>query len=250
MYKLFKREILHKNNIFIISLLLFITVLLLNINKVYASDYSFVIEDDADLYTSEEEDMLKLDYKDIADKQNVYVKTATDTSDNTAYSAQQFYNSKFGDTNGTIFLIDMKNRQVYIYSNNATAEKITSKKANIITDNVYRYLSKEDYYEGTNKALYQMYKALNGMSIESPMLKITSILMGVLLGFILTFYGVLASSIQKKKDSDDDRDSLMKHEFNCYNLTRTFIRTYKVSSSSSSSGGSSGSSSSGGGHSF
>ena len=75
--------------------------------------------------------------------------------------------------------------------------------------------------------------------------------MGIMLGFILTFYGVLFSSIQKKKDSTDDRNSLMKHEFNCSNLTKTFIRTYTESSSSSSGGGgSSGGSSSGGGHSF
>lgn len=253
MYKLLKREILHKNKIFIISLLFLFIFLLLHTNKVYANGYSFVIEDDADLYTSEEEEMLKADYNDIADNQNVYVKTTTDTGDSsTAYYAQQFYNSKFGDTSGTIFLIDMNNRQVYIYSNNATAYLITSKISNVITDNVYRYLTKEKYYEGTNKALYQMYKALHGMSIESPMLKITSILMGILLGFILTFYGVLFSSIQKKKDSTDDRNSLMKHEFNCSNLTKTFIRTYTESSSSSSSGGgsSSGGSSSGGGHSF
>ena len=70
MYKLLKREILHKNKIFIISLLFLFIFLLLHTNKVYANGYSFVIEDDADLYTSEEEEMLKEDYNDIADNQN------------------------------------------------------------------------------------------------------------------------------------------------------------------------------------
>lgn len=81
MYKLLKRERLHKNKIFIISLLFLFIFLLLHTNKVYANGYSFVIEDDADLYTSEEEEMLKADYNDIADNQNVYVKTTTDTGD-------------------------------------------------------------------------------------------------------------------------------------------------------------------------
>lgn len=244
-------------NIIVIFLLSFISILLLKTN-VYAESLDFSIDDDAGLYSDEEEQELTDTFKDIGrDIGNIYIKTTNETSGNTPADAHSYYASKYGYAEGTIFLIDMGNRQVYIYSTEKVHNTyMTTRKANAITDNVYRYLKAGNYYEGTYKALEQMGRAYNGESIESPMQKIMSILMGILLGFILTFYVAILTSMQKKKDSYDDRNSLIQNDLNCVGVNKIFVRTYKVESSSSSGGcssgdgGSSGGGGGGGGHSF
>lgn len=239
----------------LVILLLLLTIL--PITNVFAdSNYSFVINDDANLFTNDEIKQLYKDYDGIADKGNIYVKTAIGENEGSAsLKAHNYYESQFGYEKGSIFLIDMENRQVYIYSEGDMYNVITTKKANAITDEVYRYLKNEEYYEGTSKALGLMQRVIDGKLLVSPMQIIMGILIAILLGFILVYYVAIISSLQRKKDTHDDRMSLIKNDLMMTGLSKRFVKTYKVESSSSSGGSSSGgggssSSGGGGGHSF
>ena len=222
------------------------------------TNYSVVIEDDANLLTSEELEQLKTDMIPLTDYGNIIFKTISDNPTSTSYYAESYYHEKFGTASGTVFLIDMDNRMIYIFSDGANYNVITTNKANIITDNVYRYASDGDYYECARVAFEQMNTILNGGKIAEPMRHISNILIAITCAFFINFIVVLVNSSIKKARHTEILA-------NCdINFTVSDVRVVKTgqhreySPVESSSGGSSGggggggggSSGGGGGHSF
>ena len=57
------------------------------------------------------------------------------------YKRQSLYREKYGSESGTIFVIDMDNRNIWIHSNGAINRTINKAYAETITDNVYTYAS-------------------------------------------------------------------------------------------------------------
>ena len=214
--------------------------------------YHVIIEDDAQLLTSEEENKLFEKMKDITEYGNVAFKT---TNYNNFYStstyASDFYKSKFGTSSGTLFLIDMYKRVIYIYSDGIIYKTISSSKADIITDNVYKYATNRNYYDCAYNAYDQIYTLLAGGRIREPMKYITngilSLVISALLGFLFSLKKAslkevnakeIAKTLNKKLEVVGDITAIKTGERKVYN---------PPSDSSSSSGGSH--SSGGGGHS-
>ena len=164
----------------------------------------------------------------------------------------------FGDgTDATTFMINMRPRQIAIYTEGKIKQTITAAKARSITDNIYRYASLGAYYECAAKALFQEERLLSGKGIWEPMKYIGDFFMaftiGVILTFILTF--VLRPKMKKgvvASENDALLSALAKQ------MTWTFshqTKVYDPPSSSSSSGGGGGGGGGGdsgsfGGHSF
>ena len=219
--------------------------------------YLVVIEDDASLLNQSEIDKLKEEMKPLTQHGNIAFKTLNSNYTSTGSYASSYYSQIFGSANGTIFLIDMDNREIYIYSNGNNYLSVTTDKANIITDNVYKYASREQYYECASKAFSQINSVLKGEKIQEPMRYISNILISISIALLINFMIVLINSkIRRAKDKDILSNCNIK--FNIGEIKGRKIGTHSVysprESSSSSSGGGSfgggGSSGGGGGHRF
>ena len=86
-----------------------------------------------------------------------------------------------------MFLIDMRNRQIYIYSYGEPYKIITKTNAYTITDNVYEYASGEKYFECANEAFEQINMLLAGEQISRPMKHISNILLAIIFSILLNY---------------------------------------------------------------
>lgn len=251
--------------VFKLLLILFITII--GIPKVNAlsideyknstTNYSVIIEDDAQLLSSEEISKLKEEMIPLTEYGNIAFKTISENYSSTSYYASSYYHEKFGTASGTLFLIDMDNRMIYIFSDGANYKVVTTDKANIITDNVYKYASSGDYYECARVAFEQINTILDGGKIAEPMRYISNILISLTLAFFINFIIVLVNTnVKKAKDKEIIANCSVNFNIGEIHATKTGThREYSPRSSSSSGGGSSGgggggSSGGGGGHSF
>ncbi len=220
--------------------------------------YQVVLEDDANLLTEAQESNLIAVMEDITAYGNVAFHSIDYNSGTTEGYAKSYYRSLFGTKSGTLFLIDMDNRNIWIFSDGAVYKVISKAYANTITDNVYRYASDGEYYECSAEAFKQIFTLLEGDRIAQPMKYISNALLAMILALLINF-GVVCYFTKARKTGEDEILKKVEKRFSCTVPEATFLhqtKTYDPVSSdsggSSGGGGSSsgGSSGGGGGHSF
>ena len=215
--------------------------------------YSVIIEDDASLLSNNEKIQLAETMKDITPYGDVAFKSIDYNPYSTETYIERYYNSIFGTGSGTVFLIDMDNRNIWIYSDGSIYSTITTAYANVITDNVYNYASDRDYFSCANKAFIQEAALLQGRRISQPMKYISNALLAIAIAILINYFIVRQTSrVRKASDNEIVNGVFANNAFN--NVSVNFIRqtrTYspRSSSSSGSSGGHSGGGGGGGGHS-
>ncbi|MDD6844433.1 MAG: TPM domain-containing protein [Clostridia bacterium] len=214
--------------------------------------YKVIIEDDAGLLTDNEKSRLAETMKDITPYGDVAFKSIDYNPYSTETYIERYYNSIFGTGSGTVFLIDMDNRNIWIYSDGSVYSTITTAYANVITDNVYTYASDRDYFTCANKAFIQEATLLQGRRISQPMKYISNALLAIAIAILINYFIVRQTSrVRKASDNEIVNGVFANNAFN--NVSVNFIRqtrTYspRSSSSSGSSGGHSGGGGGGGGH--
>jgi uncharacterized protein len=221
--------------------------------------YMVVMEDDAGLLSDTEREALAVTMQPITGYGNVAFKSIVYNSGSTSNYAWRYYAETFSGQSGILFLIDMDNRNIWIYCDGDVYRTIDESYADTITDNVYRYASRADYYQCAAKAYEQAYKLLQGRWIARPMKYICNALLAIIMALLINF-GVV--SVCSKIRRTGDRE-LLAHTLNYYSNTKPTVsyerqtKRYDPIRSDDSSGGSSGgggggghSSGGGGGHSF
>lgn len=152
------------------------------------SKYQVIIEDDADLLTSDEEQTLYTQMTELTQYGNILFKTISiNPYSSTEKYASTYYHEKCQRQSGTVFLIDMQKRIIYIYSDGSNYTTITSEKAEIITDNIYRYATKKQYYKCATEAFSQINTLLKGGKIAEPMKYISNAVIAVMLALFINF---------------------------------------------------------------
>lgn len=253
------------------KLLIILFLIIIYTNKVNAisiekyvnneTNYQVIIEDDANLLNEFEINKLKEEMISLTQYGNVAFKSINENSTTTSNYASNYYHEKFGVESGTLFLIDMYNRYIYIFSDGNNYKTITTSKANIITDNVYKYASKKQYYECASKSFQQINSLLKGEKIREPMRYISNVFISFIIVFFINFIIVLYSTkVKKAKTKEILSNCNIKFNINnVYGVKTGTRRVYSPRSDSSSFGGSSGgggfsgggsSSGGGGGHRF
>lgn len=221
--------------------------------------YQAVLEDDAELLAQEERLALKELLEEITIYGNVAFKTIDDNYMSTESYARSYYSDKFGTASGTLLLIDMNNRIIWIHSDGAVYKVITTAYANTITDNVYQYASDEAYYVCAREAFAQILSLLKGQKIAQPMKYISNGLLALLLAMLLN-YGMVCVFAGAKKPGKKKMMENVPVRFSYTKPLAVFshqTRTYNPTSSDSGGGGSGGGgggsshhSGGGGGHRF
>ena len=130
--------------------------------------YEAIIEDDAALMSENDYEALLGPMKQITLYGNVMLKTIETNNMSTEGYIRALYNERFKSDSGTILVIDMDNRNIWIHSNGKIYNTVTSSYADTITDNVYRYASSGDYYTCAYKVFEQELALLKGSKISQP----------------------------------------------------------------------------------
>lgn len=229
-----------------------------------STGYTALIEDDAELLTDTEKATLLETMKSITSYGHVAFKSIdTNRYSSTSSFANSYYSGKFGTSSGTVFVIDMDERNIWIHSNGRIYSTVTTSYANVITDNVYTYASAKNYLKCAQTAFEQEYTLLSGSRISQPMKYISNALLAVAAAIIINYIIVrMASRTRKANDRELVSGVFVNNAFNDYHVVHLGqTKVYSPQSSSSSSGsshsgggggggGSSHSSGGGGGHSF
>lgn len=214
-----------------------------------SGEYELVIKDTAGLLSEEEKIKLQDDMTPLLEYGNIAFYTVDGDNTSAHSKASSFYSINFGAESGTVFLIDMKIREIYIYSYGSNSYVITNMKSNTITDNVFRYASDGDYYLCAKEAFNQMNRLLMGKKISEPLKYFTSALCAIITSVFGCFiYAYLTS--KKKILSINKLAANSQSSFKLSNISARVTgekRVYSPQSDYSSSGGGGGGSFGGGG---
>lgn len=161
-----------------------------------------VIEDKAGLLKSGQEEMLKEHMKPITEYGGVAFVTCDYNSQSAAKFAEKKFREYFGKSSGTVFLIDMDNRKIYIFSDGAIYNTITSSKAEAITDNIYKLATRGQYYQCAADAFDQMAVLLQGGQIPQPMKHICNALLALAMALVVVFF-IANQRTRIKKDTEE-----------------------------------------------
>ena len=219
--------------------------------------YDVIIEDNAELLSDEEEVNLREKMLPISQYGNVAFITTSEKNYSTEDFTKAYFRNHFGTSSGTVFAIDMYNREIYIFNDGKIYSKVNSAKAYEITDRAYTYATDKDYYMCAVTVFEQELIFIEGGSIISAMRIITGLLFGVCLSFTISICIVYFSRKPKLVTETalaPTANLNIKREYKLTKRTKT-----RHSSGGSGGGGSSGgggggggggSSGGGGGHSF
>ena len=125
--------------------------------------YRVLVEDGAELLTEEERLELAREMQGITAYGSAAFVTVENNDFSTEGFARDYYMDRFGTDSGTVFVIDMDNRNIWIHSDGAVYRVVTTAYANTVADNVYRYASRGDYYEWIAQPMKYISNALLAM---------------------------------------------------------------------------------------
>ena len=212
--------------------------------------YYIYIDDWADLLTDAEESELLETMEPITAYGNVaFVSISMNPTYSTERYAKDYYQEHFGYSSGTVFLIDMEERYIWIHSDGEIYRTVTKSYATTITDNVYSYASREDYLTCASKGFEQINTLMEGRHIAQPMKYISNALLAIAIALLINYFVVRMSSRSRKASTSQLIDGTY-YKTEIKNPRTEFIkqtRRYSPQSRSSSGGGGGGGRSGGGG---
>lgn len=226
------------------------------------TDYVVILEDDADLLDDWEEAELMEKMQEITGWGSAAFKSIDENKTTTERFIESYYREIFGRDSGTVLLIDMDNRNIWIKNNGHISRIITNSYSDTITDNSYRYASRGEYFECAMEVFDEIETLLSGSRIAQPMKYVSNGLLAVILALLLNYF-LLRRISKSRAPKEHELLAGIVHRYSLTNPRTTLLKQTKdydpVSSDSSSgssgggggsSGGGGGSSGSGGGHSF
>lgn len=211
--------------------------------------YEVYLDDWADLLSDTEEQQLLQTMEPISQYGNVaFVSILENPVYNTANYAEQYYYDHFSsNASGVLFLVDMQERYLWIYSHGEIYNTITTAYANTITDNVYTYASRGDYLTCASKAFEQIHSLLEDRPIAQPMKYISNALLAIVIALLLNYFLVMLLSRSRKASAQQLMGSIYtKVKIN--NPTTQFVHQTRTYSPRSSGGGGRGGHGGHGGH--
>ncbi len=149
--------------------------------------YRVLIEDWAGLLTGETRLKLLEEMKAVTAYGNAAFVSVGANSASTESFARTYYMGRFGTDSGTVFVVDMDNRNIWIHSDGGVYKAVTKAYAETVTDNVYPYASRGDYYGCARAAFEQITALLEGERIAQPMKYISNGLLALTLAFLINF---------------------------------------------------------------
>ena len=154
-----------------------------------ADDYRLVVQDDADLFTDEEEAKLVSELSGYIRYGNMAVVTLPEGNSygSAQNAAERLTWEWFQDVDGATFVIDMETRYLYLYTYGTLKKVISVSDCDSITDNVYRKASRGDYYGCASDVMAQVNQLATGHEIARPMMIVLTVLISLFLGALIMY---------------------------------------------------------------
>ena len=173
---------------------------MIDLNALYTNPqtgYEVFLTDAADLLSDAQEAQLMEYMTPITQYGNCAFDSASVRGDSSYGYARENYTEYFKES-GTLFLIDMGNREIHLYSSGKIEKTVTPSYANSITDNIYTYASDGDYFQCAAKAYTQELTLLQGGRIAQPMKYISCAFLSLILALLINYFIVRAKAKNKK----------------------------------------------------
>ena len=217
--------------------------------------YQAWIDDAAGLFTDAEEEELLSEMEPLSGYEDFIVHTTNENSfGDTEEYAKDYFDANLGSgDNGTVFVIDMDQRVLYMWSEGAAYNVITPYQADLITDNIYMDAHKGNYVSSVSEGISECLKLWRGGRINAPMRLISTVMISISLALLINLIVMLVLSSSKQASPEElASNAKVSHHFK--DVRKVLTRTTKVynppDSGGGSGGGGGGSSGGGGGHGF
>ena len=181
----------------LVCLLILLMVLPLPALAAEEGDYRVVIDDEADLLTEAEEEVLRSVMEKVLPYGNAAFVSVDQNPTTTERLAESKFMEFFGDVSGALLIIDMDNRYIQLIADGAVYKTVTKTRCSEITDNIYTYASRGDYLSCATKAFEQVTRLLEGQKVAAPFRYVTNAFLAVCLALLGNF--VLMSLQRRKK---------------------------------------------------
>ena len=149
--------------------------------------YEAVIMDGADLLSDAEENQLMERMMQVTEYGNAYFVTTANPNPSTSKTAESIYRPLHGGTPGGLYIIDMANRELYLYIDDSgyMGKTLTVAYCNTIADNTYTFAKNKQYFRCADETFNQMYIILDGGRIAQPMKHISNVLASLVLALLI-----------------------------------------------------------------
>ena len=194
-----------------------------------------IVRDDADLFSDTEEQKLIDRLKTALPYGGAAIVTTNHNSSTTSHYAESAYREYFGKNSGTLFLMDMDNRYLQFFSDGSNYRVLTESKTNEISDNVYSYASKGDYFKCADMAFEQVATVLSGGRIVTPMRYVTNAIFAIGLVLMVNIWIVVLQ--RKKPDPSKIVDTMGQTHRGAVKRVRTTMTKQRKTRHTESSGG-------------
>lgn len=161
--------------------------------------YPILLEDEAELLTPEEEASLQEAMGPIAQHGAVAFWTTTQPG-NVDAKAEEYFNTHIGTKrtdSGVVFMIDMSERQIYIFSRGEIEKHVSRSDAYAITADISHYATKGAYADCAQEAFSRMGSRLEGKQLHSTMRLVCSMVAGIAAGLMLAYVIVCRFSLHR-----------------------------------------------------
>ena len=116
--------------------------------------------------------------------------TKTDSRD-TEIAIRELYRDWFGTDSGTLFMIDMGSRNIWIHSDGAVYKTVTQEWADVITDNTYRLAKAGQYGNCAVQVFEQITTRLEGGRVNNGLKIGTGLLIAFLVSMLVNYLLIL-----------------------------------------------------------
>ena len=209
------------------------------IKAVVSGSRSEIIVDDraALLGNSQSKELISTVMKDCADYGSVALVTVDiNNYSSTETFASAYFSQEIGEYyDGLLFVIDMDKRDIIIYTGGFFADKISSSKADVIADNIYRDCSQGNYYKASDEMFREALALVKGNHIAQPMKYLSNACLSVLIALIVTYFYARRSSKVAAPTTGEIAKSI-KSKCNITNPQTRFLNTTRIRIESNSSG--------------
>ncbi len=165
------------------------------------------IEDKAGLLSNPAKERLLAQMEGLKEYGNIFVATVEENSTHAEVYARSLYTAYFGDQSGLLFLIDMGNREIYLYVDGYIGDNISTAKARQITGKIYKLASAGKYEKCASEALRYCKLTLEGGTFLSGMKIASNAALAILIGVVINFIVLLSLNRKREVTNIDYRYS-------------------------------------------
>ena len=161
------------------------------------TDYRLYMQDDADLMTDEEEQRLLGVMEGLLPRANVAFLSTRSGGGSTSQKALDYRDNILRLPRQIpliLLIIDMQNREIYLFSQGEVEKVVTRSSATAITEEAAVYLKKGNYYLGAEKAFDLTKDLFATRTVSSPMRLAAALIAAPALGLLAAAMVMLRSS--------------------------------------------------------